>query len=598
MANPFDQFDASKTGNAFDQFDKPQVEKPTVDQALVSKEDKPQTGSSQLAFSRGLAESVLGFPGDVEAMFIPGEPKYGETMFPTSKEVSKSLTQFGVPESTSRTKKSETAGEMFIPMAAGGRALYGLGKYGLASAKDLIAGGGAKVEELSSALRSKLPGYGKEAEQAITKRAAGETQAEYEKRARQQTSLKEAEQKFTTEAQKKSEESARSFADLGKPKKVAEFGDEMQRRITGTEFTGSARRQQRAAEDFKNYFKQAEGFETSNPRKVMLSRLEKMSTDPSVGSAGRAYAAQALKDLEQSQNAMGAELEFRKYFEQASAPQKEGFTAVQQDANRKVSDIIGEALNTHAPLREKARGNYKEFSTPLDAYETLFGKKGVATESGVPGRVKMMPTDYPSTYFKNRDTLNALREQLAGDEAAVRKFANQHAINELEGKTATQAANWLKENSGWVNEVEGLNTRVNRYVQKLAENEQQAKKLSESAQKLGAKAKEIGSKRETTEIEIAKTAGQQKERINKFKDDLNLYPEKSKAVAENMLKYLSDNKILPMDKLQNLKKEIDLISDAQEAAKKSAEVRQKFVKYGILSTGTGYGTYQLGKSLF
>ena len=465
-------------------------------------------------------------------------------------------------------------------------------------AMSLLGGETRRAREAEKALAESVGKTGEETKTAITQKAKGETQAEYEKRARQQFGLKTAKQKFQTEAQKKSEDSAREFSGLGKPNKVAELGDEMQRRITGTEFTRGSRRQQRASEDFKNYFKQAEGFENSNPRKIMLARLEKMSSDPAVGSAGRAYATQALKDLEQSQNAIGAELEFRKYFEQASAPQKEGFTAVQQDANRKVSEIIGEALNTHAPLREKARGNYKEFSTPLDAYETLFGKKGVAIESGVPGRVKMMPTDYPNTYFKNRDTLNVLREQLAGDEAAVRKFATQHVVNELEGKTAKESADWLKNNSGWVNEVEGLNTRVNRYVQKLAENEQQAKNLETSAQKLGEKAKEVGAKRETAEAKISETAGQQKEKINKFKEDLNLYPEKSKAIAENMLKYLSDNKILPVDRLKNLKREIDAISDAQEAAKKSAEVRQKFIKYGILSTGAGYGTYELGKSIF
>ena len=594
MANAFDQFDAPKTGNAFDQFDKPQVEKPTGEK----KQERFTFPETHLAFSRGLAEGLLGLGGNIEAGFMDRKPTPGETIFPTSEEVEKSLTQIGVPETKPSLRTSESMGELALPIAGGVRALYGLGKYGLTSAKDLISGGGAKAKELANALKSKLPGYGREAEQAIVERAAGETQFEYEKRARQQKSLKEAEQKFKTEAQNKNEDSARSFADLGKPKKVAEFGDEMQRRITGTEFTGGARRQQRASEDFKNYFKQAEGFENSNPRQIMLTRLQKMSEDPGVGSAGRAYATQALKDLEQSKNAMGAELEFRKYFEQASAPQKEGFTAVQQDANRRVSEIIGEALNTHAPLREKARGNYKEFSTPLDAYETLFGKKGVAIESGVPGRVKMMPTDYPSTYFKNRDTLNALREQLAGDEAAVRKFATQHVVNELEGKTAKESADWLKNNSGWVNEVEGLNTRVNRYVQKLAENEQQAKNLETSAQKLGEKAKEVGAKRETAEAKISETAGQQKEKINKFKEDLNLYPEKSKAVAENMLEYLSKYNILPEDRLKNLKREIDAISDAQEAAKKSAEVRQKFIKYGILSTGAGYGTYELGKSIF
>jgi len=460
----------------------------------------------------------------------------------------------------------------------------------------LMGGEARRARQAEKALAENIGKTGEEAEMAISQKAKGETQAEYEKRARQQSNLKTAEQKFQTQAQQKNEESARSFADLGKPKKVAEFGDEMQRRITGTEFTGGARRQQRAAEDFKNYFQQAEGFENSNSRKVMLSRLEKMSTDPSVGSAGRAYAAQALKDLEQSQNAMGAELEFRKYFEQASAPQKEGFTAVQQDANRKVSDIIGEALNTHAPLREKARGNYKEFSTPLDAYETLFGKKGVATESGVPGRVKMMPTDYPSTYFKNRDTLNVLREQLAGDEAAVRKFANQHAINELEGKTATQAANWLKENSGWVNEVEGLNTRVNRYVQKLAENEQQSKKLTESAQKLGAKAKEIGTVRETTESKIAQNAADQKRKINEFKELLNINPKQSRGIADNMVNYLAKNKMLPESKIKALQADIEKVDQTIAQAQKASEIRKLFVKYGVISAGVPFGAYTIGKT--
>ena len=463
-------------------------------------------------------------------------------------------------------------------------------------AMSLLGGETRRAREAEKALAESVGKTGEETKTAITQKAKGETQAEYEKRARQQFGLKTAEQKFQTEAQKKSEDSAREFSGLGKPNKVAELGDEMQRRITGTEFTRGSRRQQRASEDFKNYFKQAEGFENSNPRKIMLARLEKMSSDPAVGSAGRAYATQALKDLEQSQNAIGAELEFRKYFEQASAPQKEGFTAVQQDANRKVSEIIGEALNTHAPLREKARGNYKEFSTPLDAYETLFGKKGVAIESGVPGRVKMMPTDYPNTYFKNRDTLNALREQLAGDEAAVRKFATQHVVNELEGKTAKESADWLKNNSGWVNEVEGLNTRVNRYVQKLAENEQKAKKLFESAEKLSAKAKEIGTVRETTESKIAQNAADQKEKIDEFKKLLNVNPKQARGIADNMVNYLSKYKMLPESKIKLLQEDIEKVDKTAAQAQKASEIRKLFVKYGVISAGLPFGAYTIGKT--
>jgi len=463
-------------------------------------------------------------------------------------------------------------------------------------AMSLLGGEGRRAREAEKALAESVGKTGEEAKTAIAQKAKGETQAEYEKRARQQTSLKEAEQKFTTEAQKKNEESARSFADLGTPKKVAELGDEMQRRITGTEFTGGARRQQRAAEDFKNYFKQAEGFEQSNPRQIMLARLEKMASEPSSGSAGREYAAKALKDLQESKDAVGTELEFRKYFEKASAPQTENYTAVQQEKNREISEIIGDALNTHAPLRQTARGNYKEFSKFLDSYETSFGKKGVATEAKVPGEVKMMPTDYPSYYFKNRDTLNSLRKQLGGDEAAVRKFANQHVVNELEGKTAAQAADWLKNNSKWVNEVEGLNTRVNRYVQKLSETEQQAKKLSESAQKLGAKAKEIGTVRETTESKIAQTASDQKRKIDEFKELLNVNPKQARGIADNMVSYLAKNKMLPEAKIKALQADIEKVDKTAAQAQKASEIRKLFVKYGVISAGVPFGAYTIGKT--
>jgi hypothetical protein len=126
--------------------------------------EKPQKLGT-LPMKRGIAQNILGSLGDVEAMFIPGEPKYGETMFPTSKEVGQILTRAGVPESVGRQQKTaETAGELFLPMATGAQAVYGLGRYGLQKTADLAKKAkdyyslskGSEAEKLANALKTNL----------------------------------------------------------------------------------------------------------------------------------------------------------------------------------------------------------------------------------------------------------------------------------------------------------------------------------------------------------------------------------------------------------------------------------------------------------
>lgn len=457
---------------------------------------------------------------------------------------------------------------------------------------DLIKLDTSKASDLAKKLTGRKDV--EEAEKAVKdlQKSLPSTLSEAEKteivnRARQERNLREAKSKFLTKAQQERETAARKFADLGTPSETQALGAEMQRRLTGTQFTREARVSQQAARDYEKYFEQAKGFEDSPARQVMLSELEAMSVSPSVGSAGRKYASQALKDLQESETALGAEKEFRKYFEQGSAPQQAGYGAIEQQANRDVSDIISKALNDHAPYRIQTRQTYKEFKTPLDAYETLFGKKGVAREKVVPDRVQMMATDYPANYFKNKDTINSLREQLAGDEAAVRKFANQHVVNELQGKTADQADAWFKKNSEWINSVEGLNTRVSRYVDSLKNAEMQAAKLEEQAKKIGGKVEDVVSRGASRANKLAE-----------FKEQLNLYPEKATSVANNMIDYLLKNKLLSTEKLQLLKSDVDAANKLTNAVQKQKELRNAFIRYGVISAGGGYATYKLGQSIF
>lgn len=494
------------------------------------------------------------------------------------------------------TKGMEELGSLYSPSLAPSAALTalrGIGvpiKAGGKAVEYAQKAGGKGAETAAEALRRGLPGYTSEAERLLGKAESAQTLAERARRARQETGLRKAGEEFAGKAQKESEARAAKFADLGQPADPAKLGDEMQRRLTGTEFTRESRRGQQAARDYDAYFKQAEGFEDSAARNVMLQRLEAMSVSPSVGSAGRKYAAQALKDLQESETAFGAEKEFRKYFEQASAPQQAGYGAVEQEANRAVSDIISEALNSHAPLRVETRTNYKEFSTPLDAYETLFGKKGVAKESKVPDRLQMMPSDYPSRYFKNRDTVNVLREQLAGDEAAVRKFGNQHAVNELSGKNASQAQDWLDKNQSWIDAIPGLNDRVKRYVYELAQSEKTEKSLAEKAKKVETKRGEIVSAREKTEAQIAQEAKTVREDLEKSLRQLDLLDADKVPVAANqMLKYLSDKQLLPAERLRELKSQIDAVTQTYKDANQAKTAIQALIRKAGLYSGLGLG---------
>ena len=475
---------------------------------------------------------------------------------------------------------------------------------------EALTGKAAKqAEQQAQATKGSIKQAAEAGKTDIEKRAEELGKSEFEKRARQESNLKGAEKKFMTDAEKERQSAAMKFADLKAPDPritdTATLGDAMQRSITRAESTVGSRRSQQASRVYGAYFEEAKGFEKSKPREFMLQKLKALSESSPAGSAEREAASKAYSDLSASQDAVGAEKEFRKYFEGASGPQQPGYGAIQQEASKKVSDIIGDALNTHAPKRIEARKEYAEFSTPLDAFETFFGKKGVKEEANVAGRIQMQPTDYPATYFKNRDTVRALREQLRGDEAAVRKFANAHAVNELEGLDGKQAASWLDKNSSWVNEVPGLNDRVNKYVQELSRSEEAAAMKESQARKLGAKKEEVIKTGQATEQEIKDSAVSQKKEIDDMLLKLNtLDPEKSAGAAKSMIDKLSTMRdvngktIVDPSTLSELHRSMKMVDDAYGKSAKASELKRSLIYKTLGAVGLGgAGLYSLGKYL-
>jgi hypothetical protein len=577
------------------------------------------------ALMLGLGTSLATPLGQIEQMVTPeveGPLKGQETVFTTPQQLREGLQKYGIVSKLSpQEEKYAGYGEIVPAAVLGGKAL----KQGLGLAADYVGGtrlgkalttgyeaitGKAAKEAAKEAARTTeaIRQTGAAGKTAAGARAEELSAVEFEKRARQEASLKKAQKKFMTAAEQERQDAAMKFADLKSPdpriKDTATLGDAMQRRISGTEATRSARASQQASRDYGEYFEQAKGFEDSAPRKAMMEKLKALSESPSAGSPGRKYAAEALNNLEQSTNAVGAEIEFKKYFQEASAPQQMGFGAEEQNASRVVSDIIGEALNTHAPKRIEARKTYKEFQTPLDAYETLFGRKGVKEEAKVPGKLEMMPTDYPARYFKNRDTIQVLRQQLAGDEAAVRKFANAHAGIELDGLNAKQAQSWLEKNKSWVDEVPGLNDRVKKYVQELSRSEQTAATKEAQAGKLGERKEKVVEAGQATEKEIRDLATSQKQKIDDMLIKLNTAdPEKSAGSAKAMIDTLATMRdingkpILPPGQLNSLTMQMKMVDDAYGASAKAAELKRAIIIKTLATMGLGVGLYQTSSYL-
>jgi hypothetical protein len=483
--------------------------------------------------------------------------------------------------------------------------VYKAGKKFLGTGFDAVTGKAAREAEAAAGnLKQAIPQTAEAGKQAIAGRAEQLTQAETEKRARQEANLKAAQGKATDAAQAEREVAAQKYSDLGKPVNPGILGDEMQRRITGTKATRESTISRQADKDFGDYFKQAEGFETSKPREAMIARLKAMAEDPDAGSPGRAYATEALNNLQKSNTAKGAEIEFRKYFQEASAPQQKSFGAEEQQASRKVSDIIGEALDTHAPKRIEARKDYRSFSERLDSYETQKGARGVKEERNVQDRLQMPPSDYPKEYFKDRDSVKLLREQLAGDQDAVRKFANQHAVNELKGKSAAQAQTWLNSNQKWLDEVPGLNERVNKYVQDLARSEAGAATKEAQAAKLGAKKGEIITARQATEKQIADLARNQiKDIENQIKQLDLIEPEKMSGAASKLVKTLqqardvNDKPIVDEKITQLLTQQFKMVDDAYGASQKAGELKRAILIKALSAAGLGTGVYAGAKYL-
>ena len=432
--------------------------------------------------------------------------------------------------------------------------------------KELRSGLSAKLEKL-------LPSVEKEA---------------VEKGTRRELNLRKAGETFESKAQKANEDSALKFSGLGKPIEQGKLGDMMQDRLVGTEARLSSNRARQAKEDFDIVRKEgnAKDWDKSQEKQALMNDLMRQATSNEFGPDHQALAREILENVKLTKSYTAAEEVFDKYYELSKGQPKEGFTRRKQQSSGQISETFSNVLDNFVPSRKEARETYKEFSTPIKAFESLFGGKAVATERRIPGDVVMMPTEYPTRYFKNRDTINELRTQLRGDETAVRKFANQHLVNELQGKTASQAATWYNNNKSWIDTVQGLNSRTEAYVKKLGENEAVAQR---ELSKLPAIEKQTGKVVETRQ-ESEKFL---RDGLRDINEKLMSEPKKFAGEVDKYIDGLTERKLINNEQRQNLKQQIINIRQAEGD---TASARKKAV-YLLSTIGLG-GTVAGGIKVF
>lgn len=120
---------------------------------------------------------------------------------------------------------------------------------------------------------------------------------------------------------------------------------------------------------------------------------------------------------------------------------------------------LAKKLENFLPQEGKVfRQKYKEMSEPVNIFDTLKGRKAVGEETD--------PATLPNAFFKTKDSVRRLR-QLTQNEDEVRRYANQHALNELSSLDPKQAVDWYNKNKTWLEEIKPTNEAVKQYVDQL-----------------------------------------------------------------------------------------------------------------------------------
>ena len=159
----------------------------------------------------------------------------------------------------------------------------------------------------------------------------------------------------------------------------------------------------------------------------------------------------------------------RKLGEAAFGKEAEGYEAIGAANARELYKDLSELQGLYSTAKRDLIANYEQASQDLNVFKTRPGKKAVETEKFDKERFKTDPSSLPKTYFRTRQSVRDLVE-LTGSPAKVGELASSYVAKEIEGKSATQVKNFIRDNE-WLSEFPDLRYKLSSYQANLAKAE-------------------------------------------------------------------------------------------------------------------------------
>lgn len=552
------------------------------------------------AFAYGLGTSTLGGLGDLEKFVVPeqlkGAPFGRETYLPTTEEAQKLYGAVGIPKPRPEVSEYQTAGEFAPAVAAGGSALYKLGKYGAGQLGKLFSGGKDLAEELkrTSGARTaeEISKAGERAQTAESRAAAAQSIAEREAGKPSAAYGQMPGVTTTTEA----------GVVKPIPQSLDEIGTTIKNEANKINDQLKATRQQNAEKYKGEAFSYAQNKEKSGAKvkdtkafKELEKEVKALIYDPetklAVSTLGaiknplqeiqRAISPRYLDEatgVVRGRDASFQSLEDLRRFlrDRSYGIPAEGFDAINQIKAGKLADSIEKVMAEFSDGKiTKFISQYRKDSEPLRVFNTKIGK--ALTDEQLIGKGANYATvpaqSIPDKAFKSKEDYRALVDALGKDEKLAQQLGQQYFATKIEGvKDAKGIESFIRQNRTMLKETGAL-PNAERYAIAVRNAEMRGERAGEMAKTRTATATEQRAlqsdlSRLASDVERAKDIGEINQQIT------------------NVANRLEKSGLITLEQRDKMLRDLNQIADLQ----KKREQVQRVIKWG-LGGGTAYGAY-------
>jgi hypothetical protein len=153
-----------------------------------------------------------------------------------------------------------------------------------------------------------------------------------------------------------------------------------------------------------------------------------------------------------------------------SKPVAEGYTSLQQKAERDLYMRLSEILGNYSPKKKDLISTYKDESQGLNIFKTAKGKKATATDAYNDSAYVTDPSQLPKAYFVSRTGVEDLIQLTGGDRNLVEQQAKAFVARQLQqAKTADQVRGFQDNYSELFGVFPDLGRAVNQFADQLAQ---------------------------------------------------------------------------------------------------------------------------------